>query len=147
MSEERTEFQVITMEPLKVSLGGQPVNVPILKAGKALEWKKEWGEAVMGYRSKINKPDELRKAEASTEDIIAASLGMLEEVLVGAQEKVLNLVCSYADKTGSEITGKRILDEAWDEEIKVMWEKMYEAIFSPLATSLPEAIAPKKKSQ
>ena len=143
---ERSELQVVTMEPLHVSLGGQAVDIPILPTGKALEWREEWNNQILDYRMKISKPEELRKLNADDKELTVAALEMLYELMVGSQRKVVELVCSYADKTGSEITGKRILDEAWDEEIKVMWERMYEAIFGPLATSLPEILTTKKKS-
>lgn len=144
---ERSELQIIVMEPLRVSLGGKAVDIPILKAGKALEWKEEWSKQILDYRAKISKPDELRRLKADDKDLTLAALEMLDELMVGSQRKVVELVCSYADKTGGAVTRERILDEAWDEEIKVMWERMYEAIFGPLATSLPEVLNPKKKSQ
>jgi len=142
---ERTEEQIITMEPLKVSIGGQIKGLPILRAGKSSEWKREWGKAILEYQGKISKPAELKALESSNEDVSAASLAMIEELLIGGQEKVLALVCSYADKAGGEITGAMILKEAWDTEVKVIWEQIFEEMFSPLSTSLPNAMTPKKK--
>jgi len=142
---EQTEEQIITMSPLKVSIGGQLKDLPILKAGKASEWKREWGKVVFEYQDKIFKVDTLRAAKASEEDIMKAAFDRLDEILIGAQDKILNLVCSYADKSGGEITGEVILSEAWDTEVKAIWDKIFEEMFTPLATSLPSAITPKTK--
>ncbi len=141
---ERTEEQIITMEPIKVSIGGQIKDLPILKAGKASEWKKEWSKAIFDYQVKMSKPADLKASAAGSEDVSAAYLAMIEELLIGGQDKVLALVCSYADKSGGEVTGDRILSDAWDAEVKAIWEQIVEAMFTPLAMSLPNAITRKK---
>lgn len=141
---ERTEEQIITMQPFKASIGGVLVEIPILKAGKAMEWKREWSKAVFDYQEKAFRPEELQKLKGSDEEVLMASLARLQEMLIGAQEKVLELVCSYADKTG-KLTREQILTEAWDEEIKVLWEKIAEVMFTPLATSLAGSMTTKKK--
>ena len=142
---ERTEEQIITMEPFKSSIGGKLVAIPILRAGKAMEWKKEWSKAVFDYQETVFKPEDIQKLKGSDEDILMASLSRLQEMLIGAQEKVLELVCSYADKTGGVITRNQILNNAWDEEIKVLWEKISEVMFTPLATSLAGSMTTKKQ--
>lgn len=142
---ERTETQIIIQEPLHASIGGKLVDIPIIKAGKSMEWRNEWGQAISEYQEKITRPESLQAQKATEADVTAAAMERLDEMLINSHDKVTKLVCSYVEKAGGEVTKEQILAEAWDAEIDALYQQICEAVLVPLAGSLASSIMPKKK--
>ena len=143
---ERTEDQVITQEPIKARLCGKAVEIPLLKIGKSRIWKQAWWQAVYGasgWQEAVNKVAELQKQQASDIDIQSALADGFKAILVDQPAKVIDLVISYVEASGSGITKQEIENNADEAEIAILWKQINDVAF-PLVTSLAEVMGKKK---
>lgn len=134
----RTEEQKISMEPIKAMLCGKQVEIPLLKLGKSRVWKESWWRAIYGsdgYTASMTKIDQMRAANASTEELQTALGEGFHTLLLGQPETVIKLVTDYVIASGCEITEAEIEEKATEAEIAVLWEQINEVSF-PLVTSL-----------
>lgn len=143
---ERTEEQIISMEPIKAILGGKPVEIPLLKLKDSRKWKAKWWNVIFGadgYKEAIGKVARLQESKATAEELGAALSDSFEVMLLKQPEQAVKLVCSYINYSGLPLTEEEINNTANEAEIAVLWEKINEVAF-PLVTSLANALNRKK---
>lgn len=143
----RTEDQIISQEPIRAKIGGTEYEIPLLKLNKSRLWKQEWYDAVFGsekWKQTVEKVDELEKANAKPKELQEALSIGFHQMLIDQPDQVIKLVCSYIKYAGlTELTEKKINEEANEAQIAILWEQINEVSF-PLVTSLANAMKVKK---
>lgn len=142
----RTEEQKIIQEPIQWKIGDTTHSIPLLKIKQSKLWKQEWWDAISGsggYKETVQKIENLRKTEASAEEMQEVLSKGFHTLLIGQSDIVIDLVVSYIKMSGCELTRETIEDEATEADVAVLWEQINEVAF-PLVTSLANAMSKKR---
>ena len=133
MSQERTDEQILTREPIVLSLAGKKYKVQVLPIGKAIEWRKKLIAATAEISHPLLRPlhvplwrralDFFRGGNRAKEYIIAG----LGTAFVAFPERVLELIFDYAP----DLPRPEIINNATEEEVFTAFGEIM-AIANPL---------------
>jgi hypothetical protein len=116
MTEERTEEQILSREPILVFFGGKSYEVPILTILKGRKWREQVissGQEIAG------------KLTGETNGRDATFFVGLATVLLGFPEKLADLVFAYAPGLPKD----EILENGTDEEIAIAFSSIMKVAF------------------
>jgi hypothetical protein len=132
----RSEEQILSFAPLKVTLGGVVTDVAVLKSGAAARWREAYTLAMGGVPKAMN----FEGAISENPEVFS---DMLDSVLVKMPQDIIRLFFEYAGDLDKAFYTENAYDEEFAEGLKIVARQA----FRPLAGGLVATIEELAESQ
>ena len=125
MSEKRSEDQIVTQAPVRVSFGGKEYAIKLLVIKESREWRKQFAEILKSLPLFVNAIDTTKHFEQ-----------VINGMFMDVPDKVIDLIFAYA----KDLPREEIEAVATDIEMSKAFESILEVAF-PLSRSMVGATA------